>query len=267
MEYEDRLLIYLDVLGFENYINHTQESRLEPGNKVKNVQRYLDMLNSFVCNEAISVSKTKIVTCFSDLIVISISTNEIEFFAHEIMDLNYLMYNSIVHGFLIRGAIVYGNLIHTKNQIFGPALIKGYKYERDISKFPRIIIERSIVEDILDYTGNSNNPDFSSFKNSVRIDNDGHHYLDYFKTAREAVDNLAQFIKYVKCFTELMISIADNPLLENKYNWLNDHFIDMVEKEKFLKYDWGKKTLTKSDLEIFRFYLNDFNEDEYKDKV
>lgn len=267
MEYEDRLLIYLDVLGFENYINYTVDSRLEAGQKVQNVQRYLKMLRNFVDNERIKISESKKITCFSDLIIISIDTSEIEYFAHEIMDLMYLMYNSIVHGFLIRGAIVYGKLIHNDNQIFGPSLIKGYKWERDISKYPRIIIEESIVKDITEFHRNKYDPDFIKFKDCIVRDKDGFYYLNYFEDVRETVDNLGQYIKFIKSFTDLLYEIAENPILEEKYSWLNTRFINMIEEDKFINYSFGKKTLTKWELEVFRGYLTEFDEETYKNKL
>lgn len=267
MQYEDRLVIYLDVLGFGNYISHTEQSRLGVDSKINNIDRYLKMLNEFVRINELTVSATKKITCFSDLIVISISTREIEYFAHEIVDLLYLMYNSITYGFLLRGSIVYGKIIHTADRVFGPALVKAYRYESEIAKFPRIIIEESVVKDVVEYYGDTMDPDFSNFNESLKYDSDGIYYLDYFSIAKETLDNLGQYIKYIKSLTAIMMGLADNPKLIEKYLWLNSRFITLIENDKFLNYGWDKEVLSKYDLEIFNHYMDEYRESEYQDKL
>jgi hypothetical protein len=267
MTYEDRLLIYIDVLGFESYINHTEESRLDPERKIKVVQRYLEMLKSITEDKILRISSTKKITCFSDLIVISINTNEIEFFAHEIMDLQYLLINSIVRGFVVRGAIVYGKLVHNEDFIFGPALIKGYKFEKDISKFPRIIVEGSIAKDIEEYHGNKLDPDHVNFKESLKYDDDGYLYLDFISMVRQRVDNFGQYIFFVKKFSELMKNIADNPSLKSKYQWLCRHYVPLIEKDDMFEWKFGMKYPNSYEIELFLHYMSEFDERDYSDKL
>jgi hypothetical protein len=267
MIYEDRLLIYIDVLGFENYINHTEESRLSLEQKVHAVQRYLEMLKTITEDRVLRISSTKKFTCFSDLIVISIETKEIEFFAHEIMDLQYLLINSIVRGFLIRGAIVYGKLIHNEDFIFGPALIKGYKFERDIAKFPRIIVEESIAKDIEEYHSDKLDPDHVNFEESLKYDDDGYLYLDFISMVRHRVDNFGQYIVFIKKFSELMKNIADNPILTSKYQWLCRHYVPLIEKDDMFKWEFGMKYPNSYEIELFLQYMSEFDEKEYNDKL
>jgi hypothetical protein len=47
-------------------------------------------------------------------------------------------------GFLVRGAITVGPLVHDVDVIYGPALIAAYELERDIAVYPRIVVEENV---------------------------------------------------------------------------------------------------------------------------
>ena len=79
-------------------------------------------------------------------------------------------------GYYTRGAIVIGQTFHHENVIFGPALINAYKLEREVAKYPRVIVQPEAIQYI--------NPQ-SSFKGytetrfqDIRLDTDGLYYVD-----------------------------------------------------------------------------------------
>ena len=45
MEYEDRIVVFLDVLGFSNFTNYTGTTQINQDKKVENVNKYLEMLH------------------------------------------------------------------------------------------------------------------------------------------------------------------------------------------------------------------------------
>lgn len=48
-------------------------------------------------------------------------------------------------GFLIRGGISVGKIIHTRNAVFGPALNRAYEIESTMAIFPRIVIDENVL--------------------------------------------------------------------------------------------------------------------------
>ena len=47
MNYEDRLIIYNDVLGFSDFVNYTTISRVDQEDKIKKVDLFLNMIRDF----------------------------------------------------------------------------------------------------------------------------------------------------------------------------------------------------------------------------
>jgi hypothetical protein len=54
-------------------------------------------------------------------------------------------------GFFVRGAIVKGMLYHDESMVFGEALVRAYRLEREVVRFPRIMLVRDVVEDLKTY--------------------------------------------------------------------------------------------------------------------
>jgi hypothetical protein len=50
-------------------------------------------------------------------------------------------------GYFARGGITKGRLYHDHNMVFGPALVEAYRLEREVAKFPRILVPRSVAAD------------------------------------------------------------------------------------------------------------------------
>jgi hypothetical protein len=50
-------------------------------------------------------------------------------------------------GYFARGAITKGLLYHDHNMVFGPAFLEAYRLETTVSKFPRIMVPRSVAAD------------------------------------------------------------------------------------------------------------------------
>ncbi len=264
------MIIYLDILGFEDFVNYTSESRLDGDIKIERINKFLNMIKRFFSNDAEyqQLSKSKEITCFSDLVVISIKTEEIELIEFELSEIVYLLLNCIANGFLIRGSIVYGKLIHNKKVLFGPGLIKAYRNERKNAKYPRVIIENAIIKDIYDLADKKDDVYLGDTKNSVSIDQDGYYFIDFTTNTRHFLDNFGQYIIIIKALTGILIDIVDNPSLKEKYLWLVGKYIRMIENEKIFNYGFNKEILTLFDLQAFSSYLySEFNELEFENKL
>ncbi|GBU28912.1 hypothetical protein R84B8_02474 [Treponema sp. R8-4-B8] len=117
--YEDRLIIYIDILGFSNFIDLTSQSKINYSEKLLAINNLLNILKNYfkVEYKNLKVSKTRQFTSFSDLLVVSINLKEISNIAFEIYEIYNLLNETIYKGFLLRGAIVYGKIIHTKDDL------------------------------------------------------------------------------------------------------------------------------------------------------
>ena len=100
MEYEDRVVIFLDVLGFSNFTNYTGSTQINQSKKIEKVNNYLEMLHKYF-NSKNAIAKSRMVTSFSDSIVVSIKVEDIDDFDIEVLEIYYLLINSIIHYYLI----------------------------------------------------------------------------------------------------------------------------------------------------------------------
>jgi hypothetical protein len=65
-----------------------------------------------------------------------------------IHSINRLAVELLAQGFFIRGAIVKHHLYHDDKMVFGNALIQAYRIETSVVRFPRVMVTRSVVQDI-----------------------------------------------------------------------------------------------------------------------
>ena len=264
MNYEDRLIIYIDVLGFSDFVNYTTISRVDQEDKIKKVDLFLNMIRDFFQdkNNSLGLSRTKQVTSFSDLIIVSINLDEIDNIDLEIMEVFYLLLNATYKGFLLRGSIVYGKLIHNKDIIFGSGLIEAYNREKLIAKYPRVIIDKAIVDDLKEL---SHKKVTFPLEDIISYDNDGLLYIDIFKNMRNYVDSFWEYIQILISLTNILIDIMDNPILQEKYIWLAQKFEEHIEiNSDILKYSFDSIDITKCEFETFKLFLSEYNDEKYK---
>ena len=268
MDYEDRLIIYIDILGFSNFVNYTSLTKINTSEKIERIDKLLSMIRDFFKDEhqCMQLSKTRQATSFSDLIVISVSLKDIDFMDAEIFDVFYLLLNATIKGFLLRGAIVYGKLIHTKEAIFGPGLIDAYNKEKSIAKYPRIIIDDVIVADLKDLPHKSKSA--LSCERIISRDIDGIYYIDFLKSARDEVDNFREYALFLSSFCNILLGMIDNPSLSEKYLWLKDKFVKHINKfSKTLSFSFEDENITEDDLGALKMILYEFSDKSYKNKM
>ena len=165
--YENRITIFIDILGFRNIISKTNTDDeyarkiFEVLNSMKSEQvgnemfleineteeskkemKELKEMQALFSKALLGKSSIKI-THFSDSIVLSIGL-ENDMYAMSLIEyvgrLIYRLWKDFK--ILIRGGASVDKLVHEENgALFGPSMVKAYDFETNLSNYPRIIFD------------------------------------------------------------------------------------------------------------------------------
>ena len=135
--WEYSVVAFIDVLGFSSFVEADSKS-LAP----THLQRLYDALQQ-VKNAA--PSNNLEVRAFSDSIVIStdLSSSCVAELFETVVNLQRIFIDRHV---LVRGAIAFGKHFADSELIYSDALIKAYTEERDQARFPRILINKNLLD-------------------------------------------------------------------------------------------------------------------------
>ena len=180
--YENRIVAFIDILGFRElvslsalhpettehiyaFIQDIQTGSLGDsiygsiptfgldGSKELKPARALEKADDAI--KMMRVNWPMAITQFSDSLVLSCKADDghtsvlmIEFIAK-------LMRASFELGFILRGGITLGPLIHEEGgALFGPAFVEAYALESKMANWPRILVEQSIVDLVIEVENN-----------------------------------------------------------------------------------------------------------------
>ncbi|WP_322549136.1 hypothetical protein [Flavobacterium psychraquaticum] len=226
--YEKRFVLFLDILGFQKIIEETEKNE-EPQNE--KIEELILALKEMVKTVSPMPKETsKIVTQFSDSIVVSFKDNDLKeselFFRY----VHRLIIKLAAKKILCRGAVSYGNLYHDKNFIFGPALVDAYLTESQAAMYPRVIFDKSVI-DIMKKRLVSNPSSYSGIRFDSRIetylktDLDDKLYFDYFSKAAYYFRG-KELNEYYDTLRKIIIdgNKYKNPGVKVKYGWMKNKY-------------------------------------------
>jgi hypothetical protein len=136
-------------------------------------------------------------------------------------------------GYFARGAIAKGLLYHDSNMVFGPAFLEAYRLETTVSKFPRVMVARSVAVDATTYAkeGTHWKDQFDGrFIKAV----DGPFFLHIFRQQSRIAHELAKKNAHadVKDDPHLLLLTPMRRAIESRYDEATDN------PEHFQKVDW-----------------------------
>ncbi|RZF21711.1 hypothetical protein DAY19_08460 [Halobacteriovorax vibrionivorans] len=244
----NHFVCFIDILGFENLINNDNKDKLKKYTEIfSNLRQYWNSET----NEKSTLNLQFF--GFSDSLVISVKANSdpsknISIFKNFCSAISQFQLDLAIHDIWLRGGISYGDFdiipVNSNNEqdgiiAFGRSLIKAYKQELKFAKFPRIIIDGTVLKPcgevdrttFIDnvnrggHNGTLNNVIFkwktSSFftEESHRIASDVYLFIDYMssidtKSTQEidkVIENLQNNLKVPDFF--------------DKYQWVINYFI------------------------------------------
>jgi len=242
--YEERIIVFIDILGFKEIVQSTID---KDGNEIPRqtafVQKLLKIAEE-IFDESPELCKSKVVTRFSDTIVVSFKYNEKSQVFYTLLDILHLHMNFLAHGVLVRGGVSFGKILHTNEMIFGPGLVTAYEFESKAAVFPRIVLSDEVIDLGAKHAidGHSYDIEKEHLSDITVKDSDGHYYVDYFSKAHPELDEPdLEYPGYLDALAKIIIKglTSTSPGVRNKFLWLRERYNAVVKHfrdPEFLKH-------------------------------
>lgn len=240
MNYENRIVLFLDILGFKSIINKTVNKDNDIETSIESLYNSLNEIRTFLTyrlEEYKSMihdqNKSVRVTQFSDSIIISFVNDKNITLLNLIIVIQELIIKLVNNGLLCRGAISYGKLVHDENIIFGPALNDAYETETKAALYPRIILDKSVID--LGKSKKSREDDINSRENIIlgylSRDSDEKYYIDYFPHVLRKYTYVTNIQSYLSNLRTIIAkgSRFTTPDLKVKYGWMRNKYNSTLE--------------------------------------
>lgn len=152
-----------------------------------------------------------------------------------LLDIAFAIIDLAVRGFLVRGAVTIGELVHTKKYLVGPAMVKAYEMESKEAKFPRVLLDPRLVEIAQKAHAEHHDPEDEAeyVKLFMAKDSDGKHFIDYLSW--DAVvritgmddDGYPSYLGKISAILRRGLT-KTNPGVIEKYLWIHDQYIEAI---------------------------------------
>tara|TARA_A100000172_G_scaffold79247_1_gene65912 strand:- start:2 stop:862 length:861 start_codon:yes stop_codon:yes gene_type:complete len=268
MKYENRVVAFIDILGFKSLLDETTEK--DGSDNEKNIDALIsayktikDVWEAGEGFDSLSKPTSRKVSIFSDSIVVSFEVGEKSQVFSTLLDIKHLIMRLVYRKILCRGAVAIGKFIHTDDFLFGPALVEAYTLESKAAMYPRIILDRDIIEaaSIKKPSRHTADDEERYVESLLEQDSDGMYYIDYFFKARTELDDPEyDFPEYIEILGEIIrkglmgSSHHGKADLRIKYSWMRERYNRMVEIVTDKK---AVATLNSSGLhDVYEFYVN-----------
>lgn len=242
--YENRIVLFLDILGFKKIVGDTLKKTKESEEEeiIEKTSFIIKTISEMTEVAQMTPKETsKVVTQFSDSIVISFNADDQKEIPRLFFNLQRLIAKLIAREVLCRGAISYGPLYHKENLIFGPALIDAYETESQAALYPRVILDRSVLEIMkynysLEYKHSYRKITFDADIDSyLKADTDDKFYIDYFTGTMMFYEG-EDLVKVYKSLRRIITNGLrfKNPNLNIKYGWMKNKYNKLPESLKHI---------------------------------
>jgi hypothetical protein len=231
MNYSDRIVCFLDVLGFSEHIKKTVAAN--GTDDVDSISSLVEALRG--AREILRIDRQprlglsqKCTTQFSDSIVISFRVDKESGVFFMLREILCVQLNLLRHGMLCRGAITRGKLMHSSDVLFGPGFNDAYELESKAASYPRVILNQEIIEAGVIAHSSHHGPEdeLENIMEFLSCDGDGMFYIDYITKALCEMDNPNEHPAYLSRLRDIVVAGIKNPnpSVRVKYFWLKTKF-------------------------------------------
>lgn len=166
--YDQRVVLFLDILGFKELIQANRGAEVW---KALNATKQAQERGFHGANDMR-------LTAFSDSVVASDVVGDGFGFVRLTQYASYLSWELLSLGILTRGAISHGDLYHNDGVVFGPALVKSYEMESKQAIYPRILVTPEVKAAYIAHVMRTRPPLFQEVaQHFFRSDFDGAEHL------------------------------------------------------------------------------------------
>lgn len=233
--YENRIVAFIDILGFENIIKSTIKSQSELDN-LGTALTYIHNYFSSVRDGYLDKSRVQL-SQFSDSIVISVSMKNSSEMLSIFKHLKTIQVNLLFQDILLRGGIVKGQLIHNDEILIGPGMINAYKLESKCAMHPRIVIDPKVLWQFSRSDGVKQTERLKDYdyEKSFAKETDGTAYIDYFNDIMSYLVDDKDIHSYFRKVCTIVAKHIDNEdiSIKVKYLWMREK---LKSSEYFEKY-------------------------------
>ncbi len=263
MKYENRLIAFIDILGFKEIVRSSEKD----DSKIGFLYSVLDYLKSWETSESwgsqlvvieedaqkkgvenFDIRDKTNSTSFSDSIVVSVKVdnNVNEMASTLIVNLAYIGAILFEKGILFRGGLTIGNLIHNENgTVFGQGLIDAYQLESNNAKFPRIVLSDKLLKQ-LNYPLETKRNRYPYHQYLERFNDGcvGFHQMIYFQVIESWTEMTNEKLKISlgkirKVIVNGLDTSFENPIVFEKFKWLKEQYNKLIILNDF---DFETKT-------------------------
>ena len=214
--YENKIVCFIDILGFSNIVAKTLNS--QPS--LQNIVDALSFIHShFLALKSVELKSIQL-SQFSDSVVISFPIKDESTMIVLFKNLKYVQVHLLSkYKMLMRGGVVIGEVIHNDLLLLGPAMINAYMLESKCAMSPRIVIDPKVR-----YRYNKVRKKKNESKTIVKKDLDDTSYIDYFN-----LDDIDSYLNETpqQYFLKICEIVRDNVNSKNisirmKYLWIRN---------------------------------------------
>lgn len=224
--YEDRLIMFIDFLGFKEVVGRTAKNPINLDHLVKAIDKLVEIVDD-------DLIKSQQITQFSDSLVVSYRIDEHSGVFWMLDNLAMCIVEMAGRGYLVRGAITFGKLLHSEKYLVGPAMVKAYEMESKLARFPRVLVDPRILSIAGSYHAANHTPkeEKKYVKSLISRDVDGLYYIDYvsWKSVVEVIgatdDQYPSYLKQLAKQIRKGLNHSDVSVL-TKYVWLQKKYSD-----------------------------------------
>ena len=260
--YEDRIVAFVDILGFKNMVTTSQDNLLEQ----QRIMRAMDIIHGYkqMNDESFDGYSQKVgihITTFSDSAILSYPITYDGGLFFVLLSLIHLQLDLLTLGMFIRGGVSIGKAHHDEFNAFGPAIVQAYSLESERAFFPRIILSPHIMELGIKYSpSHQNEYDIALLKSLVQQDMDGWLYLDYLKQHQELDNPCSDYYELMRQVRHQIICglnfyYNQRGTIYPKYQWLLSYWNNTLDPKHLTvpAENWMDDSMKQS---LFKEYVN-----------
>lgn len=230
VEYEERIVVFLDFLGFKDHIDRS----LADPQHVTRIAQAFEKVREFTEPEERWPNQE--VAQFSDCVVVSYSAVARSAVFDLLMTILFLQVELASRGFLVRGGITGGLLFHRAGTVFGPALVEAHHLESVDAVHPRILVDHKLVDVARDSPAihHSGSDEVHYVQGLLKDDVDGRYYLDYISweaVVEQAGADSDHWLVYMHALSKILRDglSCRHPRVLEKMLWLHGEYTRAID--------------------------------------